>query len=123
DGKHDEIINQHADEVVRSLETILRAARGEPVEEPDDIDKEIALLRQQLQHLEEPEELGDSVQERLFNETINPFLRRFGEKLSQIESFYSTSVVTMQGAYQDGQTQRGWATPTTVTLHNLVETL
>ena len=99
-GKHDEIINQLTEEVIRSLDTILRGARGEPVEEPDDIDKEIALLKQQLQHLEEPEELTLALQDRLFRETIGPFLQRLGEKLSRLEAFYSTSAVTLRGNYQ-----------------------
>ncbi|MFL6519720.1 MAG: Fic family protein [Chthoniobacterales bacterium] len=122
-GKHDEIINQHATEVIRSLETMLRGARGEPVEEPDDIDKEITLLRQQLQHLEEPEELSLAVQERLFNETINPFLRRFGQKLSQLETFYSTSAVSMQGTYKLDSSNAGWSAIPGVTLRNLAESI
>jgi cell filamentation protein, protein adenylyltransferase len=122
-GKHDEIISRLADEVIRSLDTILRGARGEPVEEPDDIDKEIALLKQQLQHLEEPEELAPAVQDRLFRETINPFLGRLGEKLSQLEAFYSTSSVTLQGHYQDGQSTRSWSAPPNTALKNLADAM
>jgi len=122
-GKHDEITSQLADEVIRSLDTILRGARGEPVEEPDDIDKEIALLKQQLQHLEEPEELTATVQDRLFRETINPFLQRLGEKLSQLETFYSTSSLTLQGHYQDGQNTISWSAPPNTALKNLADAM
>lgn len=122
-GKHDEIINQLTEEVIRSLDTILRGARGEPVEEPDDIDKEIALLKQQLQHLEEPEELTLTLQDRLFRETINPFLGRLGEKLSQLEAFYSTTTLTLQGNYQDGPTVMSWSAPPNPPLKKLAETM
>ncbi len=122
-GEQSEIIKQVADEVIRSLEAMLRGARGEPVEEPDDIDKEIALLRQQLQHLEEPEEFNAEVQNRLFKESIIPLLRQLGKKLSPLEAFYSTSAVGLHGQHQQGQNTMGWSAPPNTTLKNLGEAL
>jgi filamentation induced by cAMP protein fic len=51
-GQYEAFIRYIAEQVVRSLEMAIKAAKGESIEEPDDLDKEIALLARQLQHQE-----------------------------------------------------------------------
>ena len=50
--QYEAFIRYIAEQVVRSLEMAIKAAKGESIEEPDDLDKEIALLARQLQHQE-----------------------------------------------------------------------
>ena len=51
-GQYEAFIRYIAEQVVHSLEMAIKAAKGESIEEPDDLDKEIALLTRQLQHQE-----------------------------------------------------------------------
>ena len=51
-GQFEAFIRYIAQQVVSSLEMAIKAAKGESIEEPDDLDKEIALLARQLQHQE-----------------------------------------------------------------------
>lgn len=51
-GQYEAFIRYIAEQVVSSLEMAIKAAKGESIEEPDDLDKEITLLARQLQHQE-----------------------------------------------------------------------
>lgn len=51
-GQNEAFIRYIAEQVVHSLEMAIKAAKGESIEEPDDLDKEIALVARQLQHQE-----------------------------------------------------------------------
>ena len=51
-GQYEAFIRYIAEQVVSSLEMAIKAAKGESIEEPDDLDKEIALFARQLQHQE-----------------------------------------------------------------------
>ena len=122
-GMQSTLIAHIADEVIRSLETILRGAKGEPIEEPDDIDKEIRLLKQQLQHIEDPIELDEAVQDSLFAESIKPFFQRLGRKLSSFDDFYSTRQVRIQGQSIRGSSRVGWTHPLVVETQELADAL
>lgn len=50
--QYEAFIRYIAEQVVSSLEMAIKAAKGESIEEPDDLDKEIALVARQLQHQE-----------------------------------------------------------------------
>ena len=51
-GQNEAFIRYIAEQVVHSLEMAIKADKGESIEEPDDLDKEIALVARQLQHQE-----------------------------------------------------------------------
>ena len=50
--QYEDLIRYIAEQVVSSLEMAIKAAKGESIEEPDDLDKEIALVARQQQHQE-----------------------------------------------------------------------
>lgn len=52
-GNIEAFINYIAQNLVRSLQIMIAGAKGESVEEPDDLDKEIALLGQRLMSIDE----------------------------------------------------------------------
>lgn len=73
------------------LELHLRAARGESVEEPDDIDREIAVFKRSM--VAAPSE-GDVVQAQLLvADVIFPLHKHFQDKLKLLATFFSTSSI------------------------------
>ncbi|MCB9705952.1 MAG: Fic family protein [Myxococcales bacterium] len=76
--------------VARSIDVYVRAARGESIDEPDDLDKEIALLRQEIEsrrgsggvHLSE--ESRDFFVERV----VSPIVAQMDAKLAKIASLF-----------------------------------
>ena len=72
-----------------SLELHLRAARGESIEEPDDIDREIAVFKRSI--VAAPGE-GDLVQARsLVANVMLPLYSYFQEKAESLATFFATS--------------------------------
>ena len=67
-GELEGFVNYIAKNMVRSLEIMIAGAKGESIEEPDDIDKEIALLEKRLSGLGEGSNIGKTI------ETIDDFV-------------------------------------------------
>lgn len=57
-----------AQNVVASLELMLKGAKGESIEEPDDLDKAIALLEQKINHV------GDKIEQVKSKEVLEAFI-------------------------------------------------
>ncbi|WP_025664796.1 Fic family protein [Aquimarina megaterium] len=76
--------------LIHSLEIMIKGAKGESIEEPDDIDKEISLLEQRLKSFSQPIEISknkDSILE-IFDNSIVPLTNKFIEKAEKFEQFY-----------------------------------
>ena len=73
-----------SNETINSLELLLKGARGESIDEFDDIDKEVALLKQMLKHIDDPIVLSHELQRDLFKESIFPLLERVASKLKPV---------------------------------------
>ena len=56
-GQLEVFFNYIGEQLTHSLEIMVKAARGEDIEEPEDIDKEIALLKQELSDVEDLREI------------------------------------------------------------------
>lgn len=79
-----------AKNLVHSLELMIKGAKGERIEEPDDIDKEISLLEQKLKSISQPIEISkykESIIE-IFDKSIKPLTLKFIEKAEKFEKFY-----------------------------------
>lgn len=76
--------------LVNSLEIMSKGTKGESIEEPDDIDKEINLLEQKLNEVSEPIEISKSKEAilKVFDKSIAPLTRKFIEKAEKFEKFY-----------------------------------
>lgn len=75
-----------AQNVIRSLEIMLRGAKGESIEEPDDIDKQISLLEQKLK------QTGNKIEQTKTEEALthfrdNSLLRLVGKFVEMNEKF------------------------------------
>jgi len=101
-GNITQFVDFVAEELIRSEELYLRGAKGEPVEELDDVDKEIRLLKQELQHIGEPVKLSPSVQAEIFDQAIIPFLNRLADKLSKFDDLFAETLITLDGTRTAG---------------------
>jgi len=79
-----------------SLAIMLKGAKGESVEEEDDIDKEVALLERKLKNLRNPINESRSLESKLssFETLVKPLIKKFIEKCSLFDKFYVRNNVT-----------------------------
>ncbi|MCB0840066.1 MAG: Fic family protein [Bacteroidetes bacterium] len=85
-----------AHNLAHSLEIMIKGAKGENIEEPDDIDKEIALLEQRLKSIGPTIEITktrDSVFSA-YSQSISELMKRFLEKAALFEKFYVENSVS-----------------------------
>lgn len=92
-AENEDFISFIAEHVVSSLELYVRAAKGEEIHEPTDLEKEIALLKMELKHIEEPEALNVFVQERLFQESIDPLFVEILRLMDPLLDLFSESII------------------------------
>jgi Fic family protein len=89
-GELEDFISLIGEALIRSLELYLRGAKGESIEELDDLDKKVALLQRKLGF--EPgitTEKNLATQKNLFNHLIQPFLKGLFSKFEQFETFFT----------------------------------
>jgi len=81
-----------AEQLIWSLEISIKAARGENIDEPGDLDKKIKLLKQKLNSSDEVVKIiksKGSILESL-NKNIEPLFKRISEKLGQFDSLFKS---------------------------------
>ena len=88
----------------------LRGAKGEAIEDADDVDKEVALLKQELKGAVAPTALTWLVQQDHFRQQMVPFLKRLDVKLSQFDELFARSSATLM--YQLLSLEGGIGQPT-----------
>lgn len=78
-----------AENLTRSLEIMIRGAKGESIEEPDDLDKELILLKRKL------DKFGNKIIKRnkeicleVFDNSISPLLEKIVETDKKFNKFY-----------------------------------
>ena len=76
--------------LVHSLEIMIKGAKGENIDEPDDVDKEIALIEQRLKGLDgKVEKLrSEEIVQNLLNSSIKLFAEKFSTACGKYEKFY-----------------------------------
>lgn len=91
--KQEYLTNYIAENVCNSLETMIRAAKGEEIEESDDLDKEVFLLKQKVNSLgettKEPKNLNDI--KSLYKESIVPLYLHYKRRMANFNQLYSAS--------------------------------
>lgn len=76
-------------EVIRSLDVMLRWARGEEIDDEDDLDKEIRLLKGEIFNLKTEVILSRSEKlEQIIENTIIPLLKYLNQNIGDFNSFY-----------------------------------
>lgn len=93
-GKLDSIVEIVANAVAASLDVYLRAARGEPIHDLEDLTREIALFKQSLSHIPKPTVLTPEVQRKFFQQSIEPLFSQTVAVLLQFDEMFRQSSVT-----------------------------
>ncbi|HWK56353.1 MAG TPA: Fic family protein [Parapedobacter sp.] len=104
-GTIEPFINYIATNLVRSLEIMIAGAKGESIEEPDDIDKEIALLEQRLKTNGKKLEIARTkeVLLELFDDSITRLWNKFLQACGKFDRFYlkSTPFLSVNGLEEE----------------------
>lgn len=79
-----------ADNLIRSLEIMIKGAKGESVEEPEDIDKELALFERKIRTVGRKIEIQKSkdVVIEVFDKSITPLANEFFNEFRRFDKFY-----------------------------------
>jgi hypothetical protein len=88
-----------AEAEIHSQELFLKGARGEDVSDYEDVDKRIALLKQELQHREKPAELTTTIQKEFISRFMIPTLTRLTKRVSQFDELFAAHRVQLSGQY------------------------
>jgi Fic family protein len=110
-GENEAIVSFIGENLIDAETLYLRGAKGAPIEDFDDIDKAVVLLKQQLQGIPSPVELTKAGQDKFLKEQLQPFLVRLDNKLAQFDDLFTSNQVDIQcryaGAHRGNQIKRG----------------
>lgn len=90
-GELEPFIEYIAENLVRSLEIMIKGAKGESIEEPDDLDKELALLERRLSKDSKNSESikNDEAMEFILKNSILPLAEELLRVCHKFDKFYS----------------------------------
>lgn len=76
--------------LAHSVEIMLRGARGENIDEPDDVDKEIALIEQKLKGIRDDNSKpkSEEVLKSIFEHSLSRLFEKHQKEISKFYSFY-----------------------------------
>lgn len=89
-----------AQNLVRSLEIMIKGVKGESIEEPDDLDKELALLERKIRSIGQKIEItkNQELLVQLSNESIAPLFVEFLEAHRKFDRFYLENQCKLLGS-------------------------
>lgn len=96
-GENEDFISFIAEHVVSSLELYVRAAKGEEIHEPTDLEKEIALLKMELKHIEDPEPRSTETIEKLFTTSLHPLYAEIAKLMGPLCDLFAENSVNRAG--------------------------
>ncbi len=109
-GENEGIVSFIGENLLDAENLYLRGATGESIEDFDDVDKAVALLKREIQGIPAPVELSNEVQMKYLKEQLQPFITRLDNKLAQFDDLFSSNDVHAQwmaGAMRANQFTRG----------------
>jgi hypothetical protein len=101
-GEAEPFIHFIAERVAGSLDLYHRGVTGEDIHEPTDVDKEIALLRMQLQHKENPEPRSLEAQKLIVQQSLDFIFKRFKQLTVPLIEFFSAEKLHLSGSQVQG---------------------
>lgn len=87
-----------AENLIRSLEIMIKGAKGENIEEPDDLDKELALLERKLKATGETLKVDRNFENitNVFSLSIKPLLESIKNLCEKFDRFYVTNRMLLE---------------------------
>lgn len=97
-GIFEPFLNYIANNLIRSLEIMIRGAKGESIEEPDDLDKELTLLEKRINSLEQPAQIicNDEIIKTIVDEVVIPFTYELIKHCRKFDKFYLRKIITLK---------------------------
>ncbi len=91
-GIFEPFVEYIANNLQHSLEIMIKGAKGESIEEPDDLDKELALLEQKIKGVGQNFEVtrNKEVLLNLFEQVISPLLYKYINYSQKFDRFYAS---------------------------------
>jgi len=121
-GESSTLVSFVAQSLLDSETLYLRGARGESIEDSDDVDKAVALLKQELRDAPKPVELDIDVQKLFFRQKLLPLLGRIDKKVNQFDELFARSMVEIRHSHDRGNfTSTVQRSEASSTLGNLLE--
>jgi hypothetical protein len=96
-GEDDDFLAFIGEHVFESLELFVRAAKGEDIQEPTDLEKEIVLLKMQLSQNEELAPRTPEAIERVFATSLDPLYLEILRLLSSLCDLFEEATVNVAG--------------------------
>ena len=90
-GLIEAFVNYIADNLVNSLEIMIRGAKGESIDEPDDLDKELAILEARLNRGNQEVEKTVELVNELYDRSIIPLFLKIVDGFKKFDKFYIES--------------------------------
>lgn len=88
-GQIEYFFNYVCEQVIHSLEMMIKGARGESIEDEDDLDKEISLLKAELSTKPEVKLANEpDIILNLYKKSFRPLFKKLHEKLSQFDELF-----------------------------------
>jgi len=97
----------------------LRGARGESIEDSDDIEKQVTLLKQELQNTPKPVELTQKIQLALLKHKLAPLHSRIDGKVRQFDDMFASNALVISLA-TDVTPQKGQRLPRSTGAESLI---
>ena len=88
-GESEGIVSFIGENLLEAENLYLRGAHGEQIEDADDVDREVALLKRELQSAPTPASLTLEVQRTHVGKQLGPFLNRLHAKLVQFDDLFA----------------------------------
>ena len=99
-GNFDAFTNYLARQLQWSLDIALRASRGETIEEPSDIEKEIALFVRDLNNKRgDVKKRSPAILQELYQTSWEPLLGKLEEKMSKLSPLFADTKISVQPAF------------------------
>lgn len=83
------------EQLIISVELFLKGAKGEEIEEPDDVDKKIALLKTKLKEESVKIILDNTTLKGIINDSLFPLLDAIFLKLHQFDEFFHSNSIVL----------------------------
>lgn len=82
-------------QLAQSMEMLIKAAKGESIDEPDDLDKQLALLKQEMEAEDKDNEIQEELTDNVFWDALDkwgdPLILKLIETTVKFNDFYSSN--------------------------------